>query len=243
MSLLKNEIKFLRSLQQKKYRDQAGIFVAEGPKIVGELLAQSRYEVAAVYGLESWVSEQEHSELVQLITTKELERISGQSNPNEVLATIKIPGDNLALTDCEPVLLLDGISDPGNLGTILRTADWFGIRDVIASIDSAEMYNPKVVQSSMGSIFRVNYQRLNLEQVISDLETNGYSIYLAQMSGCPLNEVRFDRKTAIVLGSESHGIRKIEGKSLTISSFGESESLNVSIACGILLHELRAQLN
>ena len=241
MSLSKNEIKFLRSLQQKKYRDEAGLFVVEGPKLIEELLRQSRFEVETIYALNSWTEGNPDAGAIEL-TEQDLERISGFNKSNEVFATVKYSSEATIPTDGSPVLLLDGINDPGNLGTILRTADWFGIRSVIASEDSVELYNPKVVQSTMGAVFRVNYSRKNLVETCKQLKTNDYRVLLAEMDGTDSSKVDYSGKIALVMGSESHGIRNLDGESITISSFGESESLNVGIACGILLYQYRSKI-
>lgn len=241
MSLSKNEIKFVRQLQQKKYRDEAGLFVVEGPKLLQELLAQDRFEVEAIYALPSWM-EQHPDQDVHELSQKDLERISGFSQPNEVLATVRYRETASLPEDGSFVLLLDGINDPGNLGTILRTADWFGINTVIASEDSVELYNPKVIQSTMGSVFRVHYSRQKLAEVSATLQAMDYRILLAEMDGEDPSSTDFSGKIALVMGSESHGIRGLEGESITIPSFGKSESLNVGVACGILLNQYRSRV-
>ncbi len=242
MSLSKNEIKFLSSLQQKKYRDEEGLFIVEGPKMVAELLNQKKFEIERIYGVESWFAEQLTPPLHTQISQKELERISAHRHPNEVLATVKIPvKTELILTDSKFVLLLDGVSDPGNLGTILRTAEWFGLTDIIASKESAELFNPKVIQSSMGAIFRIAYHRTDLNSVCAELKSNGFQILLADMDGSAVESTTFAEKTTLIMGNESRGSHSIDKNliddKITIKSIGKTESLNVAIACGIILHQ------
>ncbi|MBN4071244.1 RNA methyltransferase [Crocinitomix catalasitica] len=206
-------------------------------------MKQNRYEIGQIYGLESWVGSQSETLHTTQISQNELLRISGQRQPKEVLATVKIPGNHeYHLSDDELVLLLDGISDPGNLGTILRTAEWFGVSNVIASLESAELFNPKVIQSSMGSIFRVNYHRADLNSVCAELTDGGFRILLADMSGSAIESTNFSGKTALVIGSESHGSQTVDlefiSDKIAIRSVGETESLNVAIACGIILHQI-----
>lgn len=237
----KNQVKYIQSLSQKKFRDADGVFIAEGPKIVAELLAMQHIEPAGVYGLESWWESQplfNKASWAETITQAELERISNLQSPNMVLAIFKKP--DLAVEPGTWQLVLDGIRDPGNLGTLIRIADWFGVRQLICSEDCADAFNPKVVQSSMASIGR-------LEIIYTDLP--GYvrahahrNFYAAVLDGTKLKEVKPHGPSALVIGNESQGIRTELLQELhhfiTIPRKGEAESLNAAVAAGIILSHL-----
>ncbi len=201
-------IKFIQSLRQKKYRDRHGVFVAEGDKIVREL-ADSHLQIEMVCGLKGWVSE--NAQLLPAETTcftiseKQLSRLSNLKTPNQVLAVVKKP-DTEALIDEKPenlVLVLDKLQDPGNLGTIIRTADWFGIRNIFCSHDTADVYNPKVIQSTMGSFIRTRIVYTELKKL---LEKTGMNVYGAFLEGTSLYETKPDFPAALVIGNESGGI-------------------------------------
>ena len=162
MSLSKNEIKFVKNLQQKKFRDLEGLFVVEGVKMVNELLEQDKFAVKSVFGTSS--EDINHFTEFQHISQAELERISGFKSPNQVLAVAQQSESmDPDMDENNLILLLDDVKDPGNLGTIIRTADWFGITQIICSPNTVDLYNPKVIQASMGAIFRIEifYQDLN----------------------------------------------------------------------------------
>ena len=238
----KAQIKQLQSLKQLKFRRELGLFIAEGPKIVGELPV-SDIKVEAVYALEEWVNESKgkfeylKAEINQ-VNTKELERISGLSSPNKVLAVCKIPErdpEEIEAYD-EMMIALDGIRDPGNLGTIIRTADWFGIRNIVCSDDCVEAYNPKVVQSSMGSIARVKVFYTDLSEYLSKAVI---PVYATVMNGESIWDTH-PGKGIYVIGNESNGIRtevlRHASHSISIPSHeGEAESLNAAVATGIIL--------
>ena len=154
----KSKTKYIQSLGEKKFREKEGVFVAEGPKIVKELL-KAEFEVHEIYALREWLDENnkfiKSGETFE-ITEVELKGISFMTTPQSVLALVKMPVTNAFVTNGKIILALDGIQDPGNLGTIIRTADWFGMQHIICSKDCADVYNPKVVQATMGSIARVN---------------------------------------------------------------------------------------
>ncbi|HLK31432.1 MAG TPA: TrmH family RNA methyltransferase, partial [Puia sp.] len=151
--LTKSQAKYIQSLSQKKFRDEEHAFVAEGPKIINELLDAGNVELIQLFALKDWESRKEIA--MNIISEKELERISFLQTPNEVLGIFKKPVFGKHDFSGKISLMLDGIQDPGNLGTIIRTSDWFGIDNIICSKDSADVFNPKVVQSTMGSIARV----------------------------------------------------------------------------------------
>jgi len=244
-------IKRVKSLQQKKFREEENCFVAETPKIVEEVLSSKTYSVEVVYGLKSWIDENwkrfaRHT--LEEVSPKELERISGLQAPNQVLAVVKKPE---VLTDFQTVfsdtsLMLDDIRDPGNLGTILRIADWFGIKHVICSNESVEYTNPKCVQASMGSFLRVEVHYGNLSEILSQKPENT-PIYGAFMEGENIYQTELNQKACIVIGNETHGISKpVESlitKKIHIPSFSteqnHAESLNASIATAIFCSELK----
>lgn len=243
-----SQIKFLQSLQQKKFRKQHGVFIAEGEKIVTELL-QSRFNIQGVYALEDWLKQ--HQSIIPEnagvfeASFKDLERISGLKTPNKVLAVIKTPES----PEPDPqgsrfTLVLDRVQDPGNLGTIIRTADWFGIRQIVCSPDTADVFSPKVVQATMGSFLRVvvHYTELVpfLEKTAKKLPVYGALLQGADMYNEPAPE-----KGILVIGNESAGISpeittfvekrvRIHGGRQTDNGNG-AESLNASVAAGILM--------
>jgi len=247
MSLSKNEIKLIKSLQIKKYRDLHGLFVVEGVKLVNELLTQFHFKIDGIFytsDFEDSIPKNIHS---FEITAKELERISGFKNPNKVLAVVKQPKENaINYTEDNLILVLDTVNDPGNLGTIIRTADWFGIRQIIASNPTVDLFNPKVIQSSMGAVYRIHFYRTELDQAITNLKENEFQIIGASLDGENVYKTDFVKKTALVMGSESHGISdllqsKID-KNVLIPQFGKTESLNVAVATSILLSHYKANI-
>ena len=239
MSLSKNEIKFLKSLQQKKFRDQEQQFIVEGIKMVAELLTAKNYSVKSIYLLDTCEIQVPENIPSTIVSSAELNRISSLKTPNKVLAVVNYnPINSLDLSEDNLILLLDDIKDPGNLGTIIRTADWFGITQIICSEESVDHYNPKVVQASMGSIFRMNILYHSLTDSILELKDADYKLFGASMSGKDAFRTPLPSKSALVMGSESHGISPaLESnlECLTIPRIGKAESLNVSQATGILL--------
>lgn len=246
MSLSKNEIKLVKSLQIKKYRDLHRLFVVEGVKLVEELLEQSSFKVDGIFYTNDYdgkIPKQIHS---YLISPTELERISGLKTPNKVLAVVKYPSNQSIDLEAENmVIALENINDPGNLGTIIRTADWFGINQIIASHATVDLYNPKVIQASMGAVYRINYHRVDLTETLTDFKLAGFDLMGATLDGESLYRHDFKRKTVLVMGSESHGIS--EGlkhhlnTEILIPKFGQTESLNVAMATGIILSHYRSK--
>lgn len=233
------EIKFVKSLQQKKFRDQTGLFTVEGEKLVAEALA-SRFTVEKVYRRED-------------IGEAAMARISSLSSPSPALALVRRPDD---LSDAEIpgrglYLALDGIRDPGNLGTILRVADWFGVDAVYASPDTVDVFNPKVVQATMGAIFRVCFHYADIPALCRDILASGGKVYGTFLDGNNLYDRDLDSgeeyPSVIVTGSESHGISKetaaFVSDRLYIPPYpaGDpgSESLNAAVATAITLAEFR----
>ena len=234
--MTKKEVKDIQSLYQKKYRDEQKRFVAEGTKLAEELLTTSGI-IQHIYATKEWLSKQRSiSEPFTEISVSELERISNLQTPNEVLIVAKQKElKSSPILTGNLTLMLDGIQDPGNLGTIIRTADWFGLEQIICSNDSADLYNPKVVQSTMGSILRVNcwYQDL------TTVEFDQLPVYGALLEGTDLYGISKPKEGVIVIGNESKGIRepllsKIT-QPITILKTGEAESLNAAVAAGIIL--------
>ena len=231
--LSKNEIKEIRALGQKKFRDEQGLFVVEGEKLVEEAL-RSGFEVVRHFRIEE-------------IGEEAMARISQLTHPSPALAVVRQPDREQLRTEAdELVLALDGIRDPGNLGTILRIADWFGIRQILASEDTVELYNPKVVQATMGAIFRVRVHYCDLPVVMPGL-TGHLPIYGTFLEGDNIYETPLTKGGIIVMGSEANGISPevaaIVTRKLHIPPFPPdshtSESLNVAVATAITCAEFR----
>ncbi len=237
--VVKSQIKFIKSLQQKKYRILNGLFVVEGVKMVNELLQTE----LKLHGLYTTNPELLPSKAFQYekISEAELHKISGLKSPNKAVAIFNIP-DSTPLHFNDWILVLDGIKDPGNLGTIIRLCDWFGIPQLVCSTDTVDCYNPKVLQATMGSIARVNIVYMDVETLVkkSDLPAVG-----AFMEGDPVYQYNWPSKGMLIMGNEAHGISKgleaLLDKKVSIPQFGNptTESLNVATATAILLNELR----
>jgi len=237
----KNQIKHIRSLKQLKFRKEHQQFIAEGPKIVGELPG-STVKVDALYALEDWITENEerfkyHKAEVIRVTSKELAQISNLSTANQVLAVCRIPDREIEdiTEEDEIILALDSIRDPGNMGTIIRTADWFGIKNIICSDDCVDTFNSKVVQSTMGSIARVKVYYTNLAAYLDNSEQ---PIYATVMDGDSIFDTN-PGKGIYVIGNESNGIRpevlRYSDHKISIPSGGKAESLNAAVATGVVL--------
>ena len=241
MSLSKNNIKLITSLQQKKYRQKYKLFVAEGIKVVKELL-DSELEVYQIYCTDETLNFNNSSLSVFMITEDELRKISTLKTPNKVLALFKIP-EKKEINHSDFVLALDGVNDPGNLGTIIRLCDWFGVTKLVCSLNTVDCYNPKVVQATMGSLTRVNVVYTDLPDYIENVDV---PVYTADMDGTNVYESALPDKAVLVMGNEANGISaevnaKVSHK-LTIPRFGEiqqTESLNVATATAILLSEFK----
>jgi len=237
----KSQAKYIQSLGQKKLRDQEGMFIAEAPKIVGELLASAKSHIHKLYALHDWI-EEHHNKLegIDLVEVNEtdLQRISQLTTSNRVLAIVKkfkIP-ETIAIKDTVS-LVLDTIQDPGNLGTIIRIADWFGIEQIVCSNDCADMYNPKVVQSTMGSIARVKMFYTDLAEWIA--QQHDAVVYAAVLEGKDVMAMEKVNEGLIVIGNESKGISpaimKLVNVKINIPRKGKAESLNAAVAAGIIL--------
>ena len=253
-----NQIKYINSLKIKKFRQQHGTFIIEGEKSVSELLLSS-LKTVKIFALGEWLDRnasnlRQRDIEMQEITADELKKISDLITPNLVLAIAEIPVIKLPeLTDFTGMTLaLDGIRDPGNMGTMIRTADWFGIKRIICSSDSVDVYNPKVVQATMGSFSRVTVSYTDLINVFKALPA-GVPVYGAMLEGPDIIQKTFTRQGIILIGSESHGISMelipYVNEPLHIPRFSYSnnghhaESLNASIANGIICYEICKQLS
>jgi TrmH family RNA methyltransferase len=246
--LSKSQISLLKSLQHKKERMENGLFLVEGHKSVMEFI-NSPYPVEAIYHTTSFDPKVLNlSRKINLteISNTDIEKISSLKTPQQIIALVKIPRwpalDNAQLKQ-KFSLVLDGIQDPGNMGTIIRTADWFGIKHILCSEDSVDVYNPKVVQASMGSLARVTIHYTNLATVVSKLNL---PIFGAMLNGENLYKTNFGTEGLIVMGNEGNGVRpEIAGlinKAVTIPRVGQAESLNVGIATALFCAEINRNL-
>ena len=234
--LSKSQIKLITSLKQKKYRQQHGFFVVEGVKTITELL-QSNLELQKLYATASFNIDAKDE---VIISDSDLKRISFLTTPNKALAIFKIPEpkpiDNSGL-----IVALDSIRDPGNLGTIIRLCDWFGVKELICSKETVDCFNPKVIQATMGSITRVNVSYMNLVPFLGGIET---PVFGAFMEGENVYHKTLPKTGVLVMGNEANGVSKeveaVITEKISIPRFGDlqaAESLNVATATAILLSE------
>ena len=240
--LSKNQIKLISSLQQKKYRVANQLFFAEGVKVIQELV-RSNFELEHLYTTKEDFNDIAPNKIT-LITDNELNKISALTTPNTCLAVFKIPREN-KIIESGLVLALDSIRDPGNMGTILRLCDWFGIEQLVCSKETVDIYNPKVVQATMGSITRVNVNYVDLDAF---LEKTKLPIFGTFMDSDNIYKTTLPQEGITVMGNEANGIsesiEKLITKRITIPRFGElqiTESLNVATATAIILSEFRRQ--
>jgi TrmH family RNA methyltransferase len=234
----KSELKYIQSLSDKKVRLETGCFIAEGVKMVGEMIAAG-YPLKAVYALDSWESPDPSIEVTR-IEAFELEKMSMLQTPNQVLAVAMMPHKKEVLNLEGPLtIVLDGIQDPGNMGTIIRTADWFGITQIVASEDTVDVYNPKVIGATMGSFMRVSVTYKNLAEWIPAIKL---PVYGALLEGENVFTIKTPQKGLLVIGSEGKGIREnileFITHPVTIPKIGDAESLNAGIAAGIIVAQL-----
>lgn len=238
MSLSKNHIKLITSLSQKKYRQKHKLFVVEGVKVVQEFL-NSSYELDIVFSSDTDFSSTD--KFIE-VTDQELKKISSLKNPNKVLAIFKIPNQINPIMG-GLILALDSINDPGNLGTIIRLCDWFGIEQLVCSNETVDCFNSKVVQASMGSLTRVAISYLDLKKY---LQNASVPIFVADMDGLNVYKTKLPDSAVLVLGNEANGIsdeiKQLVTTKITIPRYGafqQTESLNVATASAILLSEFR----
>lgn len=235
----------MRALHQKKHRAEQGLFLVQGPKLVAELLA-SGWPVRAIHATAASAARIAH-ERVQVHAAHDIERMGTLESGNQVVAVAEMPrrGAMAPLESGELVLALDGIADPGNLGTLLRIADWFGVRRILCSADCVEEFNPKCVQASMGSLFRVAVHRAALAPELDRLRTEGAALYLATMDGAEAFDAALRRPAVLILGSESHGhspaVRALQAEAIAVPRAGQAESLNVAMAASALCMEFMRQ--
>ena len=239
--LSKNELKYIQTLCHKKQRQSTGLFIAEGNKLVDDIL-QSDYAIEKIYALPEWLAA--HPKLAMeavAISADDLAKISLLQTPNLVLAIVKqrLSAPDMGGEDSF-TLVLDGIQDPGNMGTIIRIADWFGIKNIIASEDTVELYNPKVIQATMGSFTRVNIAYQSLEAFFKD---NQMPVFGAMLQGESIYRQEAMSAAVLVIGNEAKGIRSsvlpFINIPVTIPRIGGAESLNAAVAAGIIVSHLR----
>ena len=235
----KSQIKFIKSLQQKKYRNQNGLFVVEGIKTVLELL-DSNIEPYKIYATTSELF-QDLGDQFEMISEVDLKKMSSLKNPNMVLGIFKI-SEPRKVDENDWILALEDVRDPGNLGTIIRLCDWFGIKQLVCSEQTVDCYNPKVLQATMGSITRVNIVYRDLVRYI---EKSELPIYGTFMDGNSVYSSKLPLKGILVMGNEANGIsseiENLVNAKVSIPQFGsnETESLNVATATAIFLNEIR----
>ena len=238
--LSKNQIKIITSLDKKKYRKKHQLFVVEGGKSIQEFLS-SDFELEELFTTEDMYQVADSKQ--NLISDPELKKISFLSTPNKALATFKIP-EPKHIESNGLIVALDNINDPGNLGTIIRLCDWFGIQDLICNLKTVDCYNPKVVQASMGSLTRVNITYLDLQNYLK--ESDKSPVYGAFMDGDPVYSAETENNAILVLGNEANGIdagiEKYITHRISIPQFNharKTESLNVATATAIMLSEFK----
>ena len=240
--LSKSDVKYIQSLAHKKHRFEEGAFVLEGIKMVDELLTSFPERIIKIYATQNWAHN--HSNVSKnranlvLVEQFELEKISFLSTPNEVLALVSLVIKDQEINLNKGItLVLDHLQDPGNLGTIIRTCDWFGIENIVCSSGTVDAFSPKVVQASMGSIMRLN---IFYKDLLSFLESStNIPIYSAELQGESINEVKFSKPSILIIGNESKGVSKeishFASKKIMIPRYGYAESLNAAVASSIIL--------
>ena len=246
-SLSKNQLKCLAAYRQQKRCDEEGVFVVEGVKMCSEAL-QSGFAICTVCGtadfLAAYGNKMAHCGEVYEVTSEQLERLSNQRTPNKVWMVVerKIQNSKFKIQNSNLLLALDGLQDPGNMGTIMRTADWYGIRRIVCSRDTVNCYNPKVVQATMGAIFRTEVIYCDLAEWLGNAAKEGYTTYGALLDGVPYQTAALQRPAVLVIGNEGKGISREVAASvqhrLTIPNIGGTcESLNAAVATAILCSE------
>jgi len=236
-----NQIKLVKSLHQRKFRQKYDKFIAEGDKMGQEILQNSIYDIDAIFALASWAEENEESILkhrskVHSVTKSDMSKISALSTSSGVLMVVNMHEENTPKLDSGHTIFLDGVQDPGNVGTIIRLADWFGFKQVIRNKNTADFYSPKTIQATMGSFLNVDL----ITAEFGDLDMEGVQSIGADMHGKPLQTMNWSKNTLLVMGSEGRGISGPVHQELddfvTIpgSASKVAESLNVAMATGII---------
>ena len=240
MSLSKNHIKLIASLRQKKYRQKHKLFVAEGVKVVEELMSSS-FEIEQLFATQDYATDDKDIQLVP-VSDVELKKISELKSPNKVLGLFKIPRQAVVPNN-GLIVALDDVNDPGNLGTIIRLCDWFGVSKLVCSLNTVDCYNQKVVQASMGSLSRVS---MVYQDLISFLKECELPTFIADMDGENVYTTQLPEEGVLIMGNEANGvsnqIRNIIDRKVAIPRFGtiqQTESLNVATATAILLSEFK----
>ncbi|MBC7887799.1 MAG: RNA methyltransferase [Ferruginibacter sp.] len=246
--LSKTYTKYIQSLHHKKFRDIENVFIAEGSKVVMELLNSTKIECVHILAKEPWLRENEpeikkyFNGPLEPVEDYELEKISALSTPSQVVAVFMKLKQGAPDVKGKITLALDDIRDPGNLGTIIRIADWFGVSSIICSDSCADRYNPKVVQSTMGSIARVDMLYTNLVEWLK--KNSSLPIYAAALTGKNIASLKGLQEGIILIGNEARGISpeimQLAKESITIPKFGHAESLNAAVATGIILSHVIA---
>lgn len=242
--LTKKIVKYIQSLSHKKFRDEEGVFIAEGPKVVAEFLLSKKFTPEIICAENDWLAENENlfsemsSEDVYPIDHDWLLRISHLKTPNKVLAVFRqAPLKELPVLKGRISLMLDDLQDPGNMGTIIRIADWFNIENIICSENSVDCYNPKVVQSTMGSLCRVNIYYTDLISFLGGHKE--MPVYSAALEGQSVFKMEKIKEGILLIGNESKGIHpdllSLSTHKITIPRFGQAESLNAAVATGIIV--------
>lgn len=247
--LSKNDIKNIKSLEHKKFRTEKGLFIAEGHKTVLELTG--KFSCTLLAATQDWLDCHRNipAERIESVTTDELKRASLLQSPQDVLAVFRIPKSEIKMSDTAQnnlVLALDDVQDPGNLGTIIRLADWFGIKDVFCSKGTADIYNPKAVQATMGALARVRVHYTDLKQSIKELPES-VPVYGTFLDGEIIYDTKLSANGVIIMGNEGNGISPEIKQSVTHKLYipnwpkgaPTSESLNVAIATAIVCSEFR----
>ncbi len=246
MPLSKNDIKYIKSLRLKKFRQKYNNFVVEGDKIVGELVQQRPEWVESLYALDEWVTQMRPAAVTaQAVSRRELEQASHLKTPNQALAVVRIPDANWQSLPLDQglSLYLDGLQDPGNMGTILRIADWFGLAAVLCSPHCVDVYNPKVLQASMGAFLRVNGVEADLESVKSYWPE--LPVYAAALQGEDVMQMEAPQRGIIAIGNEgaglTEGVMELATHPVTIARArgSKAESLNAAVATGIICAAFR----
>ncbi|HTA26960.1 MAG TPA: RNA methyltransferase [Bacteroidia bacterium] len=241
------QIKLVKSLHLKKNREQMHLFIAEGKKMVDELLASPHIEIVHIYASGDYYGNKPFTK----VTEAEMKKISALTTPPNILAVCRIPSESSTIPDLdkELVLILDDIRDPGNLGTIIRIADWFGIKYIFCTAECVDAYNPKVVQASMGSIARIKVDYKNLRGVLQQCSDKQIKVYGAKLDGTNILNEQLNPNGVLIIGNESNGISPELSTYITNAikipssphgpSGGGAESLNAAMATAILCAEFR----
>lgn len=241
--LTKSEIKLVKSLKDKKIREEFQLFVAEGKKLSSDLITAGM-EIVKLFCKEELLQAAPFSAVpenyIQLVNNKEMEQLSALQSARDVLALVKIPSYSLPKQLNQKLsLALDTIQDPGNLGTIIRLADWYGIEHIFCSDQTVDCYNGKVIQASMGSIARVQVHYGSLENIF---KTYALPVLAADLTGTPIHMFELQTPSILLIGNEGSGIHPLYNQyiqqRISIPRTGQAESLNAAIACGIITHQL-----